>query len=69
MGKLRRGGYVFISWKSDHPYRNGELVVSEEPGLGVELNEQAIAEHPYVASAFPGLWDERWVTKFSPARQ
>ena len=33
MGKLRRGGYVFISWKSDHPprhvhvYRNGKLVV------------------------------------------
>jgi hypothetical protein len=33
VGKLRRGGYVFISWKSDHPprhvhvYRNGKLVV------------------------------------------
>lgn len=32
-GTLRRGGYVFISWKSDHPprhvhvYRNGKLVV------------------------------------------
>jgi hypothetical protein len=33
MGKVRRGGYVFISWKSDHPprhvhvYREGKLVV------------------------------------------
>jgi len=33
MGKVRRGGYVFISWKSDHPprhvhvYREGELIV------------------------------------------
>ena len=33
MGKLRRGGYLFISWKGDHPprhvhvYRDGELVV------------------------------------------
>lgn len=33
MGKLRRGGYIFISWKSDHPprhvhvYRSGKLVV------------------------------------------
>jgi hypothetical protein len=33
MGKLRRGGYIFIWWKGDHPprhvhvYRNGELVV------------------------------------------
>lgn len=33
MGKLRRGGYIFISWKSDHPprhvhvYRDGKLIV------------------------------------------
>lgn len=33
MGKMRRGGYVFVTWKGDHPprhvhvYRNGRLVV------------------------------------------
>jgi hypothetical protein len=33
MGKIRRGGYVFVSWKSDHPprhvhvYREGRLIV------------------------------------------
>ena len=33
MGKVRRGGYVFMSWKSDHPprhvhvYREGKLIV------------------------------------------
>ena len=33
VGKLRRGGYIFVSWKSDHPprhvhvYRDGKLVV------------------------------------------
>jgi hypothetical protein len=33
VGKIRRGGYVFISWKSDHPprhvhvYREGKLIV------------------------------------------
>ena len=33
MGKLRRGGYVFFSWKGDHPprhvhvYRDGKLIV------------------------------------------
>lgn len=33
MGKVRRGGYVFIVWKGDHPprhvhvYRDGVLVV------------------------------------------
>ena len=33
MGKVRRGGYIFVTWKSDHPprhvhaYRDGKLVV------------------------------------------
>jgi uncharacterized protein DUF4160 len=33
MGKLRRGGYIFVWWKGDHPprhihvYRDGKLVV------------------------------------------
>lgn len=33
MGKYRRGGYVFITWKGDHPprhvhvYRDGKLIV------------------------------------------
>jgi hypothetical protein len=33
MGKVRRGGYVFVTWKGDHSpchvhvYRDGELVV------------------------------------------
>jgi hypothetical protein len=33
MGKVRRGGFVFLSWKGDHPprhvhvYREGKLIV------------------------------------------
>lgn len=33
MGKIRLGGYIFISWKSDHPprhvhvYREGKFIV------------------------------------------
>lgn len=33
MGKLRRGGYILVTWKGDHPprhvhvYREGHLVV------------------------------------------
>lgn len=45
MGKIRRGGYVFVTWKSDHAprhvhvYRDGRLIVkwdleSEKPMLG-----------------------------------
>jgi hypothetical protein len=33
MGKLRRGGFIFVWWKGDHPprhvhvYRDGKLIV------------------------------------------
>ncbi len=33
MGKIRRGGFVFVTWKGDHPprhvhvYRDGRLMV------------------------------------------
>jgi hypothetical protein len=33
MGKIRRGGFIFITWKGDHPpwhvqvYRDGVLIV------------------------------------------
>jgi hypothetical protein len=33
MGKLRRGGFIFVTWKGDHPprhvhvYRDGTLIV------------------------------------------
>ncbi len=33
MGKIRRGGFIFVTWKGDHPprhvhvYRDGRLIV------------------------------------------
>jgi galactonate dehydratase len=51
-----------------NPIRNGEFVLSDEPGLGLALNEDAIAEHPYVPNAFPSLWDEDWLTNFTQTR-
>jgi galactonate dehydratase len=47
------------------PVRRGELVLGDEPGLGLELNEEALAQHPYVAHAFPSLWDGDWLTHFT----
>lgn len=38
MGKIRRGGYVFVTWKGDHAprhvhvYRDGKLVVKWDLG-------------------------------------
>jgi galactonate dehydratase len=52
-----------------NPVRQGELVLGDEPGLGLELNEEALAEHPYVAQAFPSLWEGDWLTNFTQTRR
>lgn len=62
-------GEFDVPWRNDlvcgwNPVRNGEFFVSEQPGLGVELNEGVIAAHPYVKNAFPSLWDGEWLTDF-----
>jgi galactonate dehydratase len=62
-----------VPWRGDlvrgwNPVNHGELIVSESPGLGLELSEQAIADHPYVPHAFPSLWDRDWQTKFTQNR-
>jgi galactonate dehydratase len=52
----------------DAPWRNelvGEFTVNENPGLGFELDLDAIARHPYVEHAFPSLWDEAWIKKLT----
>jgi galactonate dehydratase len=51
-----------------NPIRNGEFVLSDAPGLGVELDDQVIAEHPYLPKAFPSLWDRDWLANFTQDR-
>ena len=47
MGKIRRGGYQFITWKGDHPprhvhvFRNGALVVKWDLDRGRPLVGEA----------------------------
>jgi galactonate dehydratase len=48
-----------------HPLQNGKFVLSDRPGLGIELNEAEIAAHPYVRNPFPSLWDESWSANFN----
>jgi galactonate dehydratase len=52
-----------------NPIRNGQFVVGDSPGLGVEIDEEIIAQHPYVPNSFPSLWDEQWLTNFSQNEQ
>lgn len=58
-----------VPWRNDfvhgwNPSNSGEFVLAEKPGLGLELNEAALKAHPYVAHAFPSLWDQGWLTNF-----
>lgn len=48
-----------------NPVRNGQIVAPEAPGLGVELDEEVIAQHPYRQNPFPSLWDKGWLTNFT----
>ena len=63
-------GEFDVPWRNDlvggwNPIRHGEFVLADTPGLGLELDLDAIAEHPYVAHAFPSLWDREWTTNFT----
>ncbi len=63
-----------VPWRNElvggwNPVRNGELVLDDTPGLGLELDEEAIARHPYVPNAFPSLWDRDWQTNFTQNSQ
>jgi galactonate dehydratase len=63
-------GEFDVPWRSSlvrgwNPVCNGEFVMNEQPGLGLDIDEQAIADHPYVRNAFPSLWDGNWLTNFT----
>ncbi len=63
-----------VPWRNElvdgwNPIRRGEFALPDKPGLGIELNLEAIARHPYQKNSFPSLWDERWVKEFTKANQ
>ena len=47
MSKIRRGGYVFVTWKGDHSprhvhvYRDGELIVNWDLDNSVPMKGKA----------------------------
>jgi galactonate dehydratase len=62
-----------VPWRSRlvrgwNPVRNGEFFLTDAAGLGLDLDEGVIAEHPYVANAFPSLWDQAWLTRFTQVK-
>ncbi len=67
---LESFGEFDVDWRTDlvsgwNPLKVGSLTLPETPGLGIELDETAIAAHPYRPLAFPSLWDASWLDDFT----
>jgi galactonate dehydratase len=59
-----------VDWRSAlvggwNPLAKGVFALPDRPGLGIELDEDAIADHPYRSLAFPSLWDATWRDEFT----
>lgn len=47
--------------------KDGRYALPEGPGLGLDLDMEAVANHPYRELAFPSLWDAAWIDDFTGA--
>jgi galactonate dehydratase len=61
-----------VDWRNDlvggwNPLERGGVVLPEGPGLGVDIDQAAVAAHPYRALSFPSLWDATWTDDFTGA--
>jgi galactonate dehydratase len=59
-----------VPWRSAlvkgwDPVKNGEFILSDLPGLGLDIDEKVVSDHPYVKNAFPSLWDKTWLENFT----
>jgi galactonate dehydratase len=63
-----------VPWRNElvcgwNPISSGEFVLTDKPGLGIELNSDACAAHPYEKNSFPSLWEKRWFKDFTQSAQ
>jgi galactonate dehydratase len=61
-----------IDWRRElvggwDPLDCGVIALPDQPGLGIDIDEAAIAAHPYKALSFPSLWDRTWTEEFTGA--
>ena len=59
-----------VPWRNDlvsgwNPLVNGAYRLPDKPGLGIELNTDVCAAHPYQQHSFPSLWDKTWLKNFT----
>lgn len=63
-----------VPWRTDmvsgwNPIQNGEFLLPDTPGLGIELDDATCLAHPYKKHSFPSLWDHRWIENFTQTEQ
>jgi galactonate dehydratase len=59
-----------VPWKSQLvkgalEIKDGYITIPDRPGIGVELNEEVIREHPHLEDAFFNMWGEGWEKDFA----
>lgn len=52
-----------------NPIQQGYFSLPDKPGLGIELNTDECARHPYQRNSFPSLWDAKWIKKFTGGKE
>jgi galactonate dehydratase len=62
-----------VDWRNNlvggwNPLERARFALPNNPGLGLEIDEAAIAAHPYRMQSFPSLWDQTWTDEFTGAR-
>jgi galactonate dehydratase len=58
-----------VPWSTEfvqgwNPIKGGEFYLTDQPGLGIDLDLDVIADHPYVKNSFPSLWNGEWLMNF-----
>ena len=61
----REPGYLADLFPQQPPFEDGYLLLPERPGLGVDINEEAVADHPFqMPSTHELRMDDRSVTNW-----
>jgi len=63
-----------VPWRNDfvfgwNPISKGYFQLPDKPGLGIEIDPEACAKHPYKRAAFPSLWDKSWLKDFTQRKE
>jgi galactonate dehydratase len=63
-----------VPWRNElvrgwNPARGGEFALPEGPGLGIDLDAEVCARHPYRKNSFASLWDRRWLEEFTRSQR